>query len=396
MSFASLFPTEFKGKSIDLVSPEALANFDYNDELQLKNNAIKKLVGDSNILKELFPIVPSVYPRNYRTTSKRRVTMQNGKLYFHFGKKPQKQLVSSSNLEAVGHQEIYQALHKFFSQKRFLAAGANLNYLILRGSYTEFALILNVRALNASLVRSYRSCTEEIQKLFPAISSVFTYLDETGSDYYLEADRPINQVAFKKLAGPANLALKLGSKKFLYPAESFSQVNESILPTVLKVLDEEIPENVHLLDLYCGYGLFTLALGDKLLSSWGAELSSQSIQAAKSNAAYHYKDKPFHFEKNFINADLLKSKLPFPKGKKEYIILDPPRKGCAPEVLETLIARRSAKIFHLFCGANEIMPALKIYQSNGCKIEKLIPFDFFPGSLNIEMLAIITPPNKNK
>ena len=394
MSFASLFPSEFKGNIIDSFSPEALADFDYNDELQLKNKAVKGLLDKSEYLKVLAPVVPSVLPRNYRTTSKRRVTFQNGKLYFHFGKKPQKQIVASSNLEAAGHQEIYQALHGFFSQKRFLSAGANLNYLILRGSYTEFALILNVRSLNASFIRSYRSCTEEIKKLFPSISSVFTYLDETGSDYYLEAERPVNQVAFKKLAGPANLALKLADKKFLYPAESFSQVNESILPCVLKVLNDEIPENVHLLDLYCGYGLWTLALGDKLLSAWGAELSNQSIQAAKSNAAYHYKDKPFHFEKNFISADLLKSKLPFPKGQKEYIILDPPRKGCAADVLETLIARRSAKIFHLFCGANEIVPALKIYQANGCKIEKLIPFDFFPGSLNIEMLAIITPPHK--
>ena len=46
---------------------------------------------------------------------------------------------------------------------------------------------------------------------------------------------------------------------------------------------------------------------------------------------------------------------------------------------------------HLFCGADEIVPALKIYEANGCKVEKLIPFDFFPGSMNIELLAVIRP-----
>ena len=57
--------------------------------------------------------------------------------------------------------------------------------------------------------------------------------------------------------------------------------------------------------------------------------------------------------------------------------------------LEYLISRRPERILHLFCGADEIVPALKVYLANGCKIEKILPFDFFPGTMNLEVLAVI-------
>ena len=75
----------------------------------------------------------------------------------------------------------------------------------------------------------------------------------------------------------------------------------------------------------------------------------------------------------------------------ERILLDPPRNGCTPGVLEYLISRKPERILHLFCGADEILPALKIYLANGCRIEKILPFDFFPGTMNVEVLAVIKP-----
>ena len=62
-----------------------------------------------------------------------------------------------------------------------------------------------------------------------------------------------------------------------------------------------------------------LSLGDKLASVWGAELSGDAIRSAKSNAAFHYREKDFHYEVLSITSDGLKGKLPPLKGKKERI-----------------------------------------------------------------------------
>ncbi len=392
MSFADFFPESAGNIDINRFSPESLAFLDYKQELELKNNALKALLAEGKIKAPLLPVVPSPLPRNYRTTGKRRVSYANGKLFFHMGKSHGKAPVAKSVLEAPAHQEIYDFCHRKFSLPRHKAAATALNYIIIRGSYTEHAVIFNVKRLNGDIVRSLRSVAEEAVENIPSLRSGFAYLDETSSDYYLEAERPEKGVAFKKLCGPEFLALKINGKKLLYPATVFSQINESILPVFLQELEKYLaPENTTaLIDLYCGYGLWSLALSDKVASVWGAELSGDAIRAAKSNAAFHCKDKEFHYETLSITGDVLKGKLPPQKGKKERILLDPPRKGCMPGVLETVISRRPGKILHMFCGADEIVPALQIYLANGCNIEKLIPFDFFPGSMNVEMLAVIS------
>ncbi|MBR7104978.1 MAG: class I SAM-dependent RNA methyltransferase [Lentisphaeria bacterium] len=396
MRFAEYFPEKSGEVAINSFSPESLAVLDYKEELLLKNKALKALLFEGKIKAPLADIVPSPRPRAYRTTGKRRVSYVNGKLFFHFGKTHGKVPVAPSLLEPESHQAVYSLLHKIFSRPRFKAAATALNYIILRGSYSEHAVIFNVRRLNGDIVRNLRSAAEEAVENIPLLRSAFVYLDETGSDYYLEAERPEKGVAFKKLCGPEYLALKLEGKKLLYPATVFSQINESILPLFLKELENFPVSGGCLIDLYCGYGLWSLLLADKLESVWGAELSSDAVRAAKANAAFHCKDKEVHYEALSITAEGLKGKLPPLKGKKELILLDPPRKGCAPGVLETVIARRPGKILHMFCGADEILPALKIYQANGCTIEKLIPFDFFPGSMNIEMLAVIAPPQVSR
>ena len=393
MVFAESFPASAGGTEIDRFSPEALAGLPYDLELELKNRALKRLLADGGIAAAPAPVVPSPRPRSCRTTSKRRVSCSGGKFFFHMGRTHGKDPVAVSQLEAPGHREIYAALHRQFALPRNRTAAAALNYCILRGNYEEHALIFNVRRLDGGIVRSLRAAAETVAAAHPALRSAFIYVDESNSDYYLEAERPERgRVAFKKLFGPEFLALRLPGRKLLYPVTVFSQSNESVLPVFMKTLKKHLaPADAGsaLLDLYCGYGLWSLAMGDDFGHVWGAELSPEAVRAARSNAAFLFKDRDFRYEAFSITADAIKEKMPQARGQKEIVLLDPPRKGCAPGVQETLIARRPKKILHMFCGADEIVPALRVYAANGCRVEKLLPFDFFPGTMNLELLAVI-------
>ncbi|MDD4818239.1 MAG: hypothetical protein PHI85_09750 [Victivallaceae bacterium] len=395
MAFAELFPTQIDSMKIDRCSPEALALLDYEKELQLKNRAVAALLNDPAVRDiTAAPVCPSPRPRFYRTTDKRRVSWRSGKLFFHMGRIPGRDPVADSQLEPREHLELYKTLHTLLSQPRNRRAAQELNYCIIRGSYEETALIFNVKTLSGEIVRSLRFVAEAAAKAVPSVRNVFIYVDETASDYYLEAERPTGKLTFKKLFGPECLALKISGRKILYPPTVFSQINESILPLFageLSALMEPKPADT-LIDLYCGYGLWSLLLAEHVGGVWGAEMSREAILAARDNAGFLFPAKRMHFESASISADFLRENLPAPRHENEIILIDPPRHGCFPGVLETLIARRPRKIFHLFCGADEVVPALKLYQANGCKIETLRPFDFFPGTLNIEMLAVVKPP----
>ena len=81
MYFAEFFPEKAGDIEINCFSPESLAPLAYNQELELKNKALKALLAEGKIQAPLLPVVPSPKPRNYRTTGKRRVTYDHGKLY---------------------------------------------------------------------------------------------------------------------------------------------------------------------------------------------------------------------------------------------------------------------------------------------------------------------------
>ena len=392
MKFKDCFPSNINNFKIDRFSPEALAELPYATELELKNAALAGLLADGNIKIAPSPVVASPLERKYRTTTKRRVYFDRKQVFLHFGRKTSGKKVELSILEPDEHIKIYNYLQKTFSTPRNFKASSVLNYIIIRGSYTEHAVIFNVRSLSGDIVRILKAVCADTVKNIPSVKSIFLYVDDSNSDYYLEAERPAKGISFKKMHGSDFLAIKLNDKKFLYSPVSFSQINESILPLFFEEMKKHLTpsDDDILLDLYCGYGLWSLTFGDMFRNVLGMELAKESVQAAKNNAKFHYPDKNFRYETGFITADALRSKIPPPRGKKEWILLDPPRKGCEAQVHEFVLSRKPRKIFEMFCGADEIVPALHTYLNNNCKIEALIPFDFFPGTLNIEMLAIIS------
>ena len=393
MLFNELFPANINGSPIDRHSTEALAHIPYKTELELKNCAVRQLLQNGQISIVPNEVVPSPLPRKYRTTTKRRVFFNGRKVFLHFGKKPNPGInIADSALEPDEHLKIYTFLQKFFSTPANFKASSALNYLIIRGSYSERILIFNTKRLSGDIIRILKNAVNKLIDFDNALRGAFIYVDESGSDYYLEVERPAKGVNFKKLYGTDFLALKLNGRKFLYSPLSFSQINESILPLFFDEFKKYLTPaaNDILMDMYCGYGLWSLTAGDMFKNAWGVELAPLSVKSAQSNAKFHFPGKNFRYECGFVTSEYLRKTMPPTRKENEWILLDPPRQGCAAGVLEYLISRKPGKIFHLFCGADEIVPALKIYLANNCKIEALIPFDFFPGTLNIEMLAVIS------
>ena len=68
----------------------------------------------------------------------------------------------------------------------------------------------------------------------------------------------------QKIFGKTEIFQKVGAKKFLFSPLSFSQTNLSIVEVFVRTIKELLELNVQdrLLDLYCGYGLFSLSLSD--------------------------------------------------------------------------------------------------------------------------------------
>jgi len=298
-SFASflkpLIPSTIgpEGQAILYSSP--LAHLDYSIELQIKDQGLMTFWKQHRLPGLPEQVIRSPRARGYRTTSKRKAFLHGSTLYLLLGDKAalpkNRQYFTASPLEPKEHEIIYRFLQQKLSEPAFRLIAGHLNYLIIRGSYTEQAVIFNVNLLNGPLVRKMKLLGAHLQKLPVTVSAAFVYLDPSQSDYYLESKRPAETLNFKKLFGPDQLGAIYHGCRYQFHPTSFSQINESIVETMLGKARELLAPapDQSLLDLYCGYGLFSHYLAPDYRQVLAVDGEGHSIRAAEANSRLNQK-----------------------------------------------------------------------------------------------------------
>ncbi len=368
-------------READSAHGESLAMFDYKDELKIKNQAIKEFWEVNRLAGNPQNVIASPMPREYRTTSKRRVFMQPGNLQFDR---------QDSMLEPEEHNKIYNQLFEKLITPAYKPLAYALNWIIIRGTYRYRVVIFNIKKIDATIVRKLKQISEVLQKSELNVTAAHAYVDTTESDYYLESKRPTEGLNFKQLYGPREMSLDLGHFRLKYPVTGFSQINESQIHNLIKAASRllNLSKEDHFLDLYCGYGLFSFALGEAAKSVLGVEWEGPSIDCAKASAK-HLK-KSYRFIAGKIDEMFVQTRLPRPiPGEPEKILLDPPRKGCEPGVIHALAMRKPIRVCHVFCGTDEIPASLKEWERYGYRVREVQPLDLFPGTPHLETIVML-------
>jgi 23S rRNA (uracil1939-C5)-methyltransferase len=170
-------------------------------------------------------------------------------------------------------------------------------------------------------------------------------------------------------------------RAFKVSAGSFFQVNtavaELLVDHVVTAFDLRGTETV--LDLYCGVGLFSAFLAPRAARVIGVEAFEPAVDDAAVNL-----DEFDHIE---IYCAPVEAVLPTLKGQAEAVVLDPPRAGCAPEVLEALIALRASQIVYVSCDPATLARDAKRLAAGGYRLEWAQPLDMFPQTFHVECVA---------
>jgi len=371
-----------------------LAHLDYSEELRLKNQALNMFWKHFRLLGQPEPIIGSPRPRHYRTTSKRKTVLKGNTLFLLFNDRAlstQRKPFIESPLEPPEHGRIFQFLQQKMSEPVYTLAAAHLNYLIIRGSYIERAVIFNVDTLNGPLVRKLKLLAGHLQKMSEPIHSASIYPDPSCSDYYLEGEQPANILHFKKLFGKTDLCISHRGFRYTYHPTSFSQVNEAMVPVMLDMAQELLKPGPAetLLDLYCGYGLFSHFLAPGYKRVLGIDAEGPSIRSAIFNKKFNPASKNARFLAQRITAKSVEN-IPLSDDLGvETILLDPPRQGPQEGVIKALSQREPRKVLHIYCGVDQIFGSLRQWMKHGYKIKRIVPLDMFPGTAGLEVMILL-------
>ena len=147
-----------------------------------------------------------------------------------------------------------------------------------------------------------------------------------------------------------------------------------------------MPESIqHLVDVYSGIGVFGLALSDRADKVTLIERDPHAVEDAEHNierlGATHVS------AISAIAADGLKQ---IASQAPDVVILDPPRSGCAPEVLETLCALEGAlTVVYVSCGLPSLRRDLGVLVDAGLALTDLVPLDMFPHTPHQELVVAL-------
>ena len=254
-----------------------------------------------------------------------------------------------------------------------------IRHVVLRNSYKYDEMSLTIVTSSPKLPKKEEIISRVISK-FPRIKTIVQNINPEKTNVILGKKSKI-------IYGDDIIVDEINNIKFEISHRSFYQVNpiqtEELYKKAIEYADLTGKEVV--IDAYCGIG--TIGLNAAAYSKH--VLGVESIPSAVKNA-----------EKNALNNNIKNAK--FVVGKAEEVIktwknydvdvlfIDPPRKGCDKEFLETVAEMKIKRIVYVSCNVSTLARDLNYLQSMNYHIDQATPFDMFPQTSHIEVVVKLT------
>jgi 23S rRNA (uracil1939-C5)-methyltransferase len=169
-----------------------------------------------------------------------------------------------------------------------------------------------------------------------------------------------------------------------FGADTFFQVNteqaEALVELILAELNLQGHE--HVVDAYCGIGTLTLPIARLAQQVIGLELHPPAVAQAQANAELNQITNV-----SFLVGDVAKL---LPGLHPDIVVLDPPRKGCNPGVIDCLNQIRPTRIVYMSCNPVTLARDLQLLCQGGYQLQRVKPADFFPQTAHVECVAFLS------
>ena len=174
------------------------------------------------------------------------------------------------------------------------------------------------------------------------------------------------------------------NREFRVASPSFFQVNTKQAEFMINLVGDRLNLNGEeiLVDAYAGVGVFASLLSDRVRKVIAIEES----QAAVKDALFGLHDLKNIYYLEGKTEEVLKEL----EDQVDVIILDPPRTGCHPDAIDSVIASKANKIAYVSCDPPSLARDLSMLVDGGYTVENVSPIDMFPQTYHTECVATLS------
>ena len=148
----------------------------------------------------------------------------------------------------------------------------------------------------------------------------------------------------------------------------------------------DVREGQSVLDAYCGVGLFSRFIASKADRVIGIESSRSAIDDARVNLA--------QFDQVDLRVGLVEDVLPELTTSIDAAVVDPPRAGCGPQVIQALIERSVKRLVYVSCDPATLARDARQLIDSGYQLVEVQPVDMFPQTYHLETVTLFLRANQ--
>ncbi len=253
-----------------------------------------------------------------------------------------------------------------------------IRHLVVRRSEFSGQLLVGI-VINGKDIPDGDQLIERLSKI-PNMSGILWSHNTKAGDTVLGTTQTLKW-------GSASIEEQIRGLRYQFSLPSFFQTNPiqaALLFAHVSELVSHKPDAV-VWDLFCGVGSIALQLAQNVKHVVGVDVVTDAIADAEANALLNGIENVTFFAGDALSvfSDIQKT---FPPN---VVILDPPRKGCDPILIEALLAVRPEEIIYVSCDPATLARDIKLLIDGGYDLVGVTPFDMFPHTVHVEAVAVL-------
>lgn len=257
----------------------------------------------------------------------------------------------------------------------------HLRHLFLRTAEATGEIMVCI-VVNGNGVHNEPLLVKLLQKYVPNLKSVLVNSNREKTNVILGKK-------YRTVWGQDFITDELCGLHFRISPGSFYQVNRSQAERLYGIAGNYagLTGKETALDLYCGTGTIGLSLAERAGRVIGVEIVEQAVEDARRNAR----------ENGISNAEFLCGDAAEAAGllkrhgeKPDVVILDPPRKGCGEDLIDTVAKMAPERIVYVSCDPATLARDLKHFALRGYKTMEATPVDMFPRTAHVECVVLMS------
>jgi len=207
----------------------------------------------------------------------------------------------------------------------------------------------------------------------------------------LEADFPVSAAMLLPTGEAANLigdhilTERCAGREWQVGAGSFFQINPGAAESLVQLVNEfaALRGSELILELYSGVGLFAAGLAANSDRVVGIEANPDAVADAAVNLDQTENVELYQGPVEEILPSLTDHSF-------DVVVLDPPRAGVEPAVIDALLKIRAPRIVYVSCDPATFARDARRLARGGYHLNKVQPVDMFPQTFHIETVSLLT------